>query len=541
MSHDIDGMFIREFVRRNKDGSARIYLYLCRNYMAGGKERQELIAKLGRIDALQGSGAVDRLIASLAKYSERCWVDVEKEGGLEHGLCYGPVLVFRRLWEHLELNKQLAQLQGKTEVHFSLEEAAFAMVLHRILDPGSKRRTYHWMHQEVYRAEFEAIELHHLYRALGYLVKVKDSLEEALFTRSRDLFSLEVDLVLFDTTLVHFEGQGPEGLATMSRPANYPECVKVLVGLVITGDGFPLAHHVFPGNTADINAFRMALADLRQRFPIRRVVIIADRGVVSDGLIGELEQMNEEEPDKRIEYILGMRLRKNKEVSEVVLSRAGRFHKVDDNLEVKKVLVDGRRYVVCHNSEAEERDRGRREAIIEHAREELSKKGAQAFIMPRGLRRFVELKGGELALREAVIRRGARYDGRWVVRTNTNLPTDEVALDYKSLWRIEQVFRELKSGLEIRPVYLRLEEHVRGHILVCFLALVMEATLRRLLAETGSHSSYQEVLNDLGGVQANRFEAHGKAWLWRTELPGVANDAFRAAGLRPPTRIQPLT
>jgi transposase len=534
-------MFIRQFIRHNKDGSARIYLYLCRNYMASSKERQELIAKLGRIDVLQESGAVDRLIASLVRYSERCWVDVEKEGGLQRGLCYGPVLVFRRLWEHLQLDKQLTQLQDKTEVQFSLEEAAFAMVLHRIMDPGSKRKTYNWMHKEVYRPEFETIELHHLYRALGYLVKGKDSIEEALFTRGRDLFSLEVDLVLFDTTLVHFEGRGPEGLATMSRPGNYPECVKVLVGLVITGDGFPVAHHIFPGNIADIEAFRVALADLRRRFPIRRVVIIADRGVVSGKLIEDLEEMNKKEPDKKIDYILGMRMRKNKEVNEVVLSRAGRFHRVDDSLEVKEVVVDGRRYVVCHNAEAEERDRKRRDDIIAHAREELKKKGAQAFIMPRGLRRFVELKGGELALREAVIREEARYDGRWVVRTNTDLPTDEVALDYKGLWRIEQAFRELKSGLEIRPVYLRLEEHVRGHILVCFLALVMEATLRRLLVETGSHSSYQEVLDDLAGVQANRFEARGRAWLWRTELPGVANDAFRAAGLRPPMRIQPLT
>jgi IS5 family transposase len=534
-------MFIREFIRRNKDGSARIYLYLCRNYMAGGKERQELIAKLGRVDVLQESGAVDRLIASLARYSERCWVDVEKEGGLEHGQCYGPVLVFRRLWEHLGLNKQLTQLQGKTEVQFSLEEAVFAMVLHRILDPGSKRRTYTWMRKAVYRPEFEAIELHHLYRALSYLVKGKDSIEQVLFTRGRDLFSLEVDLVLFDTTLVHFEGQGPEGLATMGRPGNYPECVKVLVGLVITGDGFPVAHHVFPGNTADINAFRVALADLRRRFPIRRVVIVADRGVVSEEIIEDLEQVNEKEPDKKIDYILGMRLRKNREVRDVVLSRAGRYHKVNDNLEAKEVLVKGRRYVVCHNAEAEERDRKRREEIVARAREDLSRKGAQAFIMPRGLRRFVELTGGELALREAVIRQEARYDGRWVVRTNTDLPTDEVALDYKSLWQIEQAFRELKSGLEIRPVYLRLEDHVRGHILVCFLALVLEATLRRLLAETGSHSSYREVMDDLAGVQANRFEARGKVWLWRTELPGVANDAFRAAGLRPPTRIQPLT
>ncbi len=534
-------MSIRQFIRRNKDGSARVYLYLCRNYVSGGKERQELVAKLGRMDILQGSGTLDRLIASLAKYSEHCWVEVEGEGRLCQGQKYGAVLVFRRLWEQLGLDKQLTQLQGKTEVQFPLEEAAFAMVLHRILDAGSKRRTHRWMHKAVYRREFDEIELHHLYRALDYLIRSKDNVEQALFARGRDLFSLGVDLVLFDTTLVHFEGRGPEGLAAFGRPGNYPDCVKVLVGLVMTGDGFPIAHQVFPGNTADINAFRAALEDLRRRFPIRRVVIVADRGVVSEALIEEMEQVNEKEPDKKIDYILGMRLRKNKEVNEEVLSRAGRYHQVADNLEAKEVWVNGHRYVVCHNTEAEERDRKRREEIIERAREDLSKKGAKAFIMPRGLRRFVELKGGELLLREAMIREEARYDGKWVVRTNTDLPTDEVALDYKSLWQIEQAFRELKSGLEIRPVFLRLEDHVRGHILACFLALVMEAALQRLLAATGSKSSYQEVLDDLAGVLAVRFEAQGKAWLWRTELPGIANDAFRAVGLRPPPRVQSLT
>ena len=541
-------MFIRQFVRRNKDGSARVYLYLCRNYVSGGKERQELVAKLGRMDILQESGALDRLIASLARCSERCWVEVEGEGRLSQGQTYGAALVFRRLWERLGLDKQLALLQGKTGVQFSLEEAVFSMALHRILDPGSKRRTHTWMHKAVYRREFEAIDLHHLYRALDYLVEGKDKIEQALFARGRDLFSLGVDLVLFDTTLVHFEGQGPEGLATPSRPGNYPDCVKVLVGLVMTGDGFPVAHHVFPGNTADITAFRKALDDLRQRFPIRRVVMVADRGVVSEGLMEELEKGGTKDKEKgdgktrmKVDYILGMRLRQNREVSEEVLSRAGRYHKVTDNLEAKEVWVDGRRYVVCHNGEAEERDRKRREEIIQRVREDLKKKGAQAFGVPRGLKRFVELVGGELSLKEAAIREEARYDGKWVLRTNTTLPAAEVALAYKSLWQIEQAFRELKSGLEIRPVFLRLADHVRGHIMVCFLALVMEATLRRLLAETGSQSSYHEVLDDLAGVQAVRFEARGKAWLWRTDLPGVANDAFRAVGVRPPSRVQPLS
>ena len=528
-------MFVRTFVRRNKDGSARAYLYLVRNHVVDGKERQELVGKLGRLDVMQVGGALDRLIASLARHSERCWVQAEADP-VDPWRTYGPVLIFRRLWEQLGLAQHVAKLEGKTAVQFPLEEAAFAMVLHRLLDPGSKRRTHRWMHQAVYWPEFEAIQLHHLYRALGYLVRAKEEVEENLFAQGRDLFSLDVDLVLFDTTTVYFEGDGPDGLAVRGRPGrDHPrECTQLLLGLVLTREGYPVAHHVFPGNTADINAFRAALKDLRRRFPIRRVVVVGDRGMISEEVVEELDQ-------EGVGYILATRLRKSTEVRKQVLSRAGRYREVGENLRVKEVRVGDRRYVVCHNPLAEERDRHRRAEILERARRDLATRGPKAFVVPQGLKRYVELRGGELVLKEDAVREEARYDGKWVLRTNTDLPTDELALAYKSLWQVEHAFRELKSGLEIRPVFLRVEDHVRGHILVCFLALVLEATLQRLLAAVGSPASYQEVLEDLCGMQAVRFEARGRAWLWRTELPGVANQAFRAAGVRPPPRVRPLT
>lgn len=250
-------MFIRLQVCRNKDGSTRSYLHLLRSRRVNGRTRQELVCTLGRLDVLQAEGGLDRLIEGLARYSEKQWVQMQAlEGGWQK--IYGPVLVFWRLWEQLGLTRLLADLQTKTKVQFSIDEAVFAMTLHRLLDPGSKRATYQWL-ETVCRPEFESLELQHLYRALGHLVRGKENIEGALFARNRDLFSLGVDLVLFDTTLVHFEGRGPEELATAARPGNYPDCVKVLVGLVMTGEGFPVAHHVFPGNTADITAFRAAI------------------------------------------------------------------------------------------------------------------------------------------------------------------------------------------------------------------------------------------------------------------------------------------
>jgi transposase len=449
----------------------------------------------------------------------------------------------------LGLDKLLTDLQANTAVQFSIDEAVFAMVLHRLLDPGSKRATHQWL-DTVYWPEFETLELQHLYRALAPLLSGKEKIEEALFTRNRNLFTLDVDLVLFDTTLVHFEGRGPEDLATMSRPGNYPDCVKVLVGLILTGDGFPIAHQVFPGNTADINAFKAAIKDLKQRFNLRRVIIVADRGCVSNDLIEELEKKTPGEP--QIDYILGMRLRKNKEVSQIVLRRAGRYHEIEENLDTKEVWVGEHRYVVCHNPEEEIRDRLRRAEIIEHTRQELQEKGPKAFVMPKGLRRFVELNGGELRLKEKAIQEEARYDGKWVLRTNTELAAEEVALDYKSLWQIERTFRELKSGLEINPVFLRTEDHVRGHIVICFLALVLEAALIRRLKrnmESGASPdqspeaefSYREILKDLDKVRAIEIKANNKSWLVRTELAGQVAVAFQAVGLRPPPLVQSLT
>ena len=549
-------MFVRLQVCRNKDGTTRSYLHLLRSRRVNGKTRQELVCTLGRLDILQSDGGLDRLIEGLTRYSEKQWVQMQAlEGGWQK--IYGPVLVFRRLWEQLGLDKLLTDLQAGTGIQYSIDEAVFAMVLHRLLDPGSKRATHQWL-ETVYRPQVETLQLQHLYRALDPLLSGKEKIEEALFTRNSNLFSLNVDLVLFDTTLVHFEGRGPEGLATRARPGNYPDCVKVLVGLVLSGDGFPIAHQVFPGSTADINAFKAAIKDLKQRFNLRRVIMVADRGCVSDPLLEELEKKTPGEP--QIDYILGMRLRKNKEVQKEVLRRAGRYQEVSDNLELKEVWVGEHRYVVCHNPDEEVRDRLRREEIIEHTRQELETKGPKAFVMPRAIRRYVELAGGELKLKEKVIQEDARYDGKWVLRTNTELSAEEVALAYKSLWQIERTFRELKSGLEVNPVYLRTEDHVRGHIVVCFLALVLEAALiRRLrknvmpgpLFNTGvslapdqgqeAEISYRDTLNDLDQVRAVEIKANRKRWLVRTELAGQAGVAFQAVGLRPPPLVQSLT
>ena len=550
-------MYVRLLTCRNKDGTSRNYLQLLRSRRVNGQTRQELVCSLGRLDLMVADGSLDRLIEGLARYSQKEWVRMQAlEGGWQK--VYGPALVFRRLWEQLGLDKLLSDLQAERFMQYPLDEAVFAMVLHRLLDPGSKRAAHQWL-ENVYRPQFESLELQHLYRALDPLLEIKDKIEESLFVRSSNLFSLKADLVLFDTTLVHFEGRGPEGLAERSRPGNYPDCVKMLVGLVLSGDGFPIAHHVFPGSTADISAFKEAIKDLKRRFNLRRVIIVADRGCVSDELIEELEKKTPGE--MQLDYILGMRLRKNKEVREAVLRRAGRYHEISPNLETKEVKVGDHRYVVCLNPEEEVRDRRVRDEIVEHTRKQMQQaRSPKSFILPPTIRRYVEMTGGELKLKEKAIQEDALFDGKWVLRTNTDLPTEEVALAYKSLWQIERTFRELKSGLEINPVYLRTEDHVKGHIVVCFLALVLEAALVRCLKQESlpgglfrskaglaadpeqeeAEVSYRDTLADLDKIRAVEIKAEGKRWLVRTEASAKASRAFQTAGIRLPPLVQSL-
>ena len=153
-------MYPRVVKARNKDGSVRHYLQLVRSYRKNGKVHQGLICSIGRLGVLQASGGLERLIASLARHSERCWVQAEGEGLLPWDKVYGPVLVFGRLWERLGLGGEMAGIRSKTEVGFVLEEAVFAMVLHRLLGPGSERATHRWL-ETVYREGFESLELHH--------------------------------------------------------------------------------------------------------------------------------------------------------------------------------------------------------------------------------------------------------------------------------------------------------------------------------------------------------------------------------------------
>lgn len=523
-------MYARTKTFTNKDGSTRTYIQIVESVRENGKVRQKVALNLGRIEDLQ-KGNIDRLIESLAKFSKKKWIQAEADKLLVNSSKeWGLELIFSHLWDKLGLDNILKRHFSKAHTSYELSEAVYAMVLNRISDPLSKRGVGEWI-DDIYRPSFSCLEQHHLYRALDFLSENKESIELELFERTKTFFDLQVDMVLWDTTSTYFEGKGPDGLAEYGYSKdNRPDRVQVMIGVVMTRQGIPIAHEVFPGNTADIDTFKKIISDMRKRFNLTRVIFVGDRGMVSPKLLDQLDK-------DRIEYIVGMRMRKVKNLGEV-LKTGGRYKVVKDNLKVKEVWFDADRYIVCHNPAQAEHDRKAREEMVLKLEKQIQQNGVKSLVGNSGYRRYLLLKkDAVVGINQETLKEESRYDGKYVLRTNSQLDADQVALAYKDLWRVERAFREMKSSLDLRPVYHWKDRRVRGHIMVCFLALVLESALQKKLQEKKIEVEYIYLLRDLQSLRAVELSIENDCYLCRTELRGKAYDAFKALGIRPPSQV----
>jgi transposase len=286
---------------------------------------------------------------------------------------------------------------------------------------------------------------------------------------------------------------------------------------------------------------------LRKRFGITQVCVVSDRGMISDATIAALEQ---EHPD--LKYILGARLRSDHEVRDTVLGWPGRYQEVHgprehskspSPLQVKDVwfTAEGRkrRYVVCHNVEQAAKDRADRAAIVAALQDQLHK-GAKSLVGNRGYRKYLRCQGQSFSLDREKVRAEARFDGKWVLRTNWwSAPAADVALRYKDLWMVESIFRATKTILETRPIYHKCDETIRGHVFCSFLALVLRKELQGRLADKGLTLEWADVVRDLEALRLVRLKS-GTAQCELRSLPqGVAGKVLQAVGvaLGPPVRF----
>jgi hypothetical protein len=544
---------------RTKKRDDKTYLMIVENKRVGARTEQTVLHSLGRLDKLLASGGLDALIASLGRFSEKLAVLGAHQRGealTARARRIGPALVFERLWRELGVGDVIRDLAAGRKFGFDLERAIFLTVLHRLFDPGSDRAAEKWKAFQAI-AGAEELALQHLYRAMAWLGTplplaqqrvlshgmprcIKDRVEEELFARRRDLLTT-LDMVFFDTTSIYFEGQGG---ATMGQPGfskdHRPDLPQLVVGMVLDDTGTPLCSQILQGNATDVKSLLPVKARLERQFAVERVCLVADRGMISKETMAELERDG-------WPYILGARLRQGDAAMEKVLADGGAFtevfpkakgSKTPSPLRVKEVKVGQRRYVVCFNEDQATKDRHDREAIVAGLEQAL-KQGDKALIGNKGFKRYVAASGERFSIDTEKVKAEARYDGLWVLATNTDLSAREVALKYKQLWMVEDAFRSMKSLLETRPIWHQRDETIVGHVFCSFLALLLRKRLQDRLEEKGWTLEWADVIRDVGELVEMEISVEGKGYVLRAEAPGVAGKVARAVGVALPPTLRP--
>jgi len=519
-------MFLKRTQVRSGD-QVYTYVQVVESYWDKGTPRHRVLANLGRLDQLNPD-SVAHLAKSLASLTDGAAVVTGPEDvQCRTAKVYGSTWALNRLWEKVGLGRWFREFGSGRRIRFDLDWAVRAMVFARLHNPSSERKVLEWLKT----AEVDgagALSLQHLYRALDVFYHAWPQIEPRLLPALGQLVAVDTGLCLFDTTSVYFEGDGPEELAAFGYSRDRrPDCKQLVLGVMTTREGLPVGHITMPGNTSDIKSLEQAIDSLLGRVPATRPILVFDRGMVSEQNLNRLREAG-------WEYIVGVRLRQH--AARRALRRPGRYRKVALNLYVKEVSPEGspegERFIVCYNPLEAVRDLKARERMVEQLERMAAGGGIPRRLLRSGAaRRYLMVEGGKVQLDERKIREDASYDGKWVLRTNCQLPPEEVARHYKGLWRVERVFRTVKSPLEVHPVYHWTERRVRAHVAVCVLAYTLLRLVEMMCDEAGLKITGEEALRELATITKQEVKVGQLSFWVRSELTAEHESIFRALKL----------
>ncbi len=558
-------MYLRATQRRRKDGSLARYLQLAHNRRVGGVTRAEVLLNLGREDELDVEG-LRRLARSITRYTDpgrEHREPIEPAEGLEvvASRPLGGAWLLDALWQRLGIPAALRELLGGRRFATDVERVLFALVANRALAPCSKLAAAEWASSDVAIPGLEAMDDDQAYRALDLLVEAdaEAKVQEAVFFACADLLNLEVDLLFFDTTSAYFEAE-PDGAGETEQAPfrvlghskdHRPDLPQVVIGLAVTREGIPVRIWVWAGNTNDQTVISQVKDDLRG-WRLGRCVWVVDRGFSSDENLRYLTRGGGH-------WIAGERMRDGSPDAQAALARPGRYQTVRDNLRVKDVRLGAgdtvKRFVVCHNPAEAERDMAERDAQLarleaELARIETARRKAKtdkaraahtraecALRDHPTLSRYLrQTPSGRLLIDRRKVASEERLDGKYLLSSSDpDLTAEEIALGYKNLREAERSFRDLKTTLELRPVFHRLEHRIRAHVVVCWLALLL---IR--IAERKSGQSWRRIATELQRLHLVTLEGEAGTVQQTTQPSDTQRTILAALEIEPPPRITAL-
>jgi len=524
-------MYIRIKRVKNSQGKLREYLLVVEGKRVNGKVKQRVIANLGRVDILRDTDMADLLLEKLVLYTKQKHLMDIATTQCDYSKEYGVILILRRVWEDSGLEALFKKYLSKYKYKISLSESIFAMVVSRIIRPISEYKTFNWI-EDVYEPRWDGISLQHLYRGLDFIARHKDDFEKEIFSMVTDLFSQELDLVMFDTTSIRYWGEGEEA-AILKRGYSKEkrgDLKQVIIGILMTKQGVPVGCEIFPGNTSDLKSFVQVVEKVKRRYKIHKIIWVADRGMVSKDNIRMLNELEQE-------YILGVRMRQFDKARRKELLSLNKMMPVREDLYVKEVKLEGEgRYIVCYNPKEAEIEFKKRQFFKLHLRKKINTAHTKEWIIKNGYKKYIDFEG-EISLNEERLREESQYDGKWVLLTNSALDSRDVALYYKNLWQIEACFRDLKQDLETSPIYHYKQRRIIAHIFVSFLSLLLKTILKKKLKQIDRYASYTEVYEAIKKIKAVKLTSGKQEIIFRTELPQNAYLAFKAVGTSPPPKV----
>jgi hypothetical protein len=491
----------------------------------------QVLVSLGREDALDRDGLV-RLVASINRYLglPQAGMPADAAELVGDGLTVtesrpmGTAHLLDGLWRQLGVDTALRKVLGARRFTTDVERVLFALVANRAIDPASKLAAAEWATHDVAIPGLDGMDEDQAYRAMDLLVEAdaQAKVQEAVFFAVADLLNLEVDLLLFDTSSTYFERdtEPDDGFRRYGHSKDHrPDLPQIVIGLAVTKEGIPVRCWCWPGNTND-QAVLPEVRDGMRDWRLGRVVTIVDRGLSSEANLDYLTRAGGH-------YIAGERMRTGAPLVEQALSRQGRYSTVADNLRVKEVRLDGapgRRWIICHNPDEAEREKATRDAALQRLGAELdritamrarasTKRGTKKSATEQAahvkaecalrdhptLGRWLRQQpSGRLVIDRAKVAAEARLDGKYLLSTSDpDLPAEDIALGYKNLLEAERGFRDMKSTLQLRPVFHRLEPRIRAHVLLCWLALLL---IR--VAERRTGMTWHRIATELNRVHA---------------------------------------
>lgn len=548
-------MYLRITKRTNKDGSVVKYLQLAHNerHPETGSPVAKIIYNFGREDQVDKE-ALRRLMQSIARVlspEEHAAVQMGVDIGsvsIKTDKALGGVWVLEQLWEKLGIRAALERLLADRQFSTPVERAIFAMVANRALAPMSKLAIEDWVENDVAITGLPEVQVHQLYRAMDFLIAHGTEVQESVFFSTANLLNLEVDLLYFDTTSTYFEVEpdpdDEEELRRLGHSKDHrPDLLQVVIGLAVTREGIPVRCWVWPGNTSDMEVIAEVKNDLTG-WKLGRVITVVDRGFSSAENLRHLQRAGGH-------YIAGERMRAGMNSVEQALSRQGRYKAIRDNMEIKEIVVgDGEaraRYVLVRNPVVAERERQLRERALEELREELKRlkpcegeqhsKAVCELMASRRYGKYLKLgSDGIPRIDQAKVKQEARLDGKYLVKTSDDtLSAEDVALGYKQLLEVEDAFRSLKSTLELRPIYHRLADRIRAHILICWMALLLVR-----VAETRVGDTWRKIRAQLERIRIVEIETPDGRVVQRTEISPAQRGILTSLDIPEPKRIHEI-